>query len=54
MIQKLKDEIRYIEEGILYMEETDTAWHPTYTKLLKARRILRRTLRRLEKLEASK
>lgn len=51
MIQKLKDEIRYIEEGICYMEDTDTAWHPTYTKLLKERRILKKTIKKLERLE---
>ena len=51
MIEKLKDELMSIEEGIFYMEQTDTAWSPAYTKLCKKRRILKKTIRRLEKLE---
>ena len=50
MIEKLKDELRSIEEGIFYMEQTDTAWNPVYTKLCKQRRILKRTIKRLERL----
>jgi hypothetical protein len=52
MIEKIKNELRYIEEGIRYMEDTDTAYHPTYTKLLKERRILKKAIRKLERLEA--
>lgn len=51
MIEKLKDELRYIEEGIFYMEESDTAWSPAYTKLCKKRRILKKAIRKLERLE---
>ena len=51
MIEKMKDELRAIEEGITYMEETDTAWSPAYTKLCKKRRILKKAIRKLEKLE---
>ena len=51
MIEKLKDELASIEEGIFYMEQTDTAWSPAYTKLCKKRRILKRTIRKLERLE---
>lgn len=51
MIEKLKDELRSIEEGIIYMEQSDTAWSPAYTKLCKKRRILKKAIRRLEKLE---
>lgn len=51
MIEKMKDELRSIEEAIIYMEETDTAWYPAYAKLCKKRRILKRTIKRLEKLE---
>jgi hypothetical protein len=51
MIQKLKDELSSIEEGIYYMEQSDTAWSPAYTKLCKKRRILKKTIRKLEKLE---
>lgn len=51
MIEKMKDELRSIEEGILYMEESDTAWSPAYTKLRQKRRILKRFIRRIERLE---
>ena len=51
MIQKLKDELSSIEEGIYYMEQSDTAWSPAYTKLCKKRRILKKTIRKLERLE---
>jgi hypothetical protein len=47
----LKDELSIIEESITYMEESDTALHVTYTKLCKKRRILKNTIRKLEKLE---
>ena len=54
MVEKMKDELRSIEEGILYMEQTDTAWSPAYTKLCKQRRILKKTIHKLEKLEVHK
>ena len=54
MIEKLRDELRSIEEGILYMEETDTAWYPAYTKLCKKRKILMNTIKKLERLEKRK
>lgn len=54
MVQKLKDELMSIEEGIYYLEQTDTAWSPAYTKLIKKRRILRKTIHKLEKLEGHK
>ena len=54
MIEKMKDELRSIEEGIFYMEENDSAWSPAYTKLCKKRRILKRAIRRLERLEVHK
>lgn len=51
MIQKLKDELRSIEEGIEYMELSDTAWSPAYTNLCKKRKILKRTIKKLQRLE---
>ena len=54
MIQKLKDELRSIEEGIEYMELSDTAWSPAYTKLCKTKRILKKTIKKLERLEVHK
>ena len=54
MIEKLKNELASIEEGIFYMEQSDTAWSPAYTKLIKKRRILKKAIRKLEKLEVTK
>lgn len=51
MIEKLRDELRSIEEGIEYMELTDTAWSPAYTILCKKRRLLKKTIKKLQKLE---
>lgn len=51
MIEKMKNELMSIEEGIRYMEDADTAWSPAYTKLCKKRRVLKKALRKLERLE---
>lgn len=54
MLERMKEMLRSIEEAICYMEESDTAWSPAYTKLCKKRRILKKTIRKLERLEVSK
>lgn len=51
MIEKLKDELKSLEEGIYYLEETDMAYTRFYTNLCKKRRILKKAIRRLERLE---
>lgn len=51
MLEKMRDELRAIEDGIYHMEMTDTAWSPAYTNLCKKRRILKKAIRKLEKLE---
>ena len=51
MVEKLKNELASIEEGIEYMELSDTAWSPAYTILCKKRRILKRAIKRLERVE---
>lgn len=51
MIEKIKTELMFLEEGIEFMEKADTAWTPMYTKLCKKRRILKKALRKLERLE---
>lgn len=51
MIEKLKTELRSIEEAIYYMEESDAAWDRYYTLLCKKRRILKKTIKQLERLE---
>ena len=54
MIERLKNELKAIEEGIEYLEQTDAAWSPAYTNLCKKRRILKKTIHKLEKLEGHK
>ena len=54
MIEKIKHELMSIEEGIHWMEDSDTVWLVAYTILCKKRRLLKRTLRKLERLEARK
>lgn len=51
MLEKLKTELKTIEEGIEYMELSDTAWHPAYTKLCKTKRIIKKTIKKLERIE---
>ena len=54
MIEKMKNELASIEEGILYMELSDTAWSPAYTNLCKKQRILKKAIKKLERLEVHK
>ena len=54
MLQKLKNELMSVQEGIEYMELSDTAWSPAYTKLCKKKKILKKTIKKLEKLEVNK
>lgn len=51
MLEKLKTELKAIDEGIEYMELSDTAWHPTYTKLCKMKRIIKKTIKKIERIE---
>lgn len=53
MIEKMRDELKAIEAGIEYLELSDTAWSPAYTNLCKKRKILKRTIKKLEKLEVN-
>ena len=53
MIELLKKELMSIEEAIIYMEQTDTAWYPAYAILCKKRRILKRAIKKLQKLEVN-
>ncbi len=52
MLEKLKQELRIIEEGIEYMELSDTAWTPAYTKLCKKKKVLKKAIRKIERIEA--
>ena len=54
MIETLRRELRAIEATMYYMEETDTAFYPAYTKLWKQSKILKKAIRKLEKLEVHK
>jgi hypothetical protein len=49
MLEKLKTELKSVEEGIRYMELTDTAWSTDYTMLCRKKRTLKRAIKRLEK-----
>lgn len=51
MLEKLRTELRAIEEGIEHMELSDTTWHPTYTKLCKMKRVIKKTIKKLERIE---
>lgn len=51
IIETLKKELLCIEGEMEHMELQDTAWSPAYTKLCKTRRILKKTIKRLERLE---
>lgn len=51
LIETLKNELKTIENDIWYIEETDTAYLPEYTKLCKQRKILKTAIHKLEKLE---
>lgn len=52
MIGILKNELLSIEEGIAYLEATDMAWTKHYTALCKKKRILTKTIKKIERLEA--
>ena len=54
MIEKMRNELKAIEDGIYHMEMADTAWSPAYTKLRKQRRVLKKAIHKLEKLEVHK
>lgn len=54
MIEKLKDELKALEEAIVYLEETDMSYTRFYTNLCKKSRKLKRRIRRLERLEVKK
>ena len=54
LMKKLKTELRVVEEGIEHMQLSDTAWSREYTKLCKQHRILKSTIKKLEKLEGKK
>ena len=54
MLEKLKDELASIEEGIYYAEMNDEVWSASYTRLIKKRRVLKKTIKKLERLEAKR
>lgn len=51
MKETLKKELDSLEEAITLMEVNDHASTRAYSKLIKKRRIIRRTLKRIERLE---
>ncbi len=51
IIESLKNELIAIEEGLTYMELNDMAWHRDYAILRKKKRIIKKAIRKLQKLE---
>jgi hypothetical protein len=51
MKERLKQELDSLEEAITLMEVNDHASTRAYSKLIKKRRIIRRTLKRIERIE---
>ena len=51
MVETMRNMLRVIEEAIIHMEESDTAGSIAYTKLCKKRRILKKAIRKFERLE---
>ncbi len=51
MIDKLKKELRNLDEAIEYTELSDMAYTYHYTYLIKKRKIVAKTIKKLEKLE---
>lgn len=51
IIESLKKSLQVIEDAIIYMEETDTAWYSEYSMLRKQKRVIEKTIKKLERLE---
>lgn len=47
----LKKELQYIDDAIEYLEATDTTSARCYTKLLKRRKFIRHTIKRIERMD---
>lgn len=54
MIQKLKQHLNALDEAIEYAELTDTAYTYHYTYLVRQRKLIAKTIKKLEKLEERK
>ena len=51
MIDRLKKELIYIDEGLYHMELDNEIWTKHYRYLCKRRKIIKVTLKKLQKLE---
>ena len=47
----LKRELKSIEEGIMYMELSDTSYTRCYTDLVKRQKLLRKTIKKIERMD---
>ena len=54
MIKRLTDLIMSIDESIYHCIESDQAWSKEYTLLCKQRRVLKRAVKKLARLEAKR
>jgi hypothetical protein len=51
MLEKKKIELKSIEEAINYAEASDMAWTPYYTELLRKRKLLKKEIKKMEKMK---
>ena len=54
LYKHLEKELGYLEADIIYMEESDTAYTRDYLKLLKTRKIIIKTMKKLKRVEETK
>lgn len=54
IIEVLKNELRAIEGGIEHLDLNDMAWHRDYGILCKKKRIIKKAINKLQKLEENR
>ena len=54
IIEILKTELEAIEEGLTHMELNDMAWHRDYAIFCKKKRIIKKAIKKLQKLEVNR
>ena len=54
LYEHLEKELGYLEADIDYMEESDMAYTRDYTKLIKTKKIIVKTMKKLKRVEGTK
>ena len=54
IIEILKTELKAIEGGIEHLDLNDMAWHRDYVTLCKKKRIIKKAIKKLQKLEENR